>query len=69
MFINVSCGFVSGRYGFASKLTGAGGGGCGFTVIPPDAAPGDIAAMCTELQSHGYLCFETSVGGPGVLLH
>lgn len=26
---------ITSQYGLASKLTGAGGGGCAFTLIPP----------------------------------
>jgi mevalonate kinase len=29
---------TSAKYGFSAKLTGAGGGGCAFTVLPRDCA-------------------------------
>lgn len=57
------------RHGLVSKLTGAGGGGCGFTIIPPGTSAETVAALRQELHAQGYDCFETCVGGPGVLLH
>jgi mevalonate kinase len=60
--------------GFASKLTGAGGGGCAFVLLPPkdlDTSREEaVTSLIDELQGTlGYTCFETKVGGYGVLLH
>lgn len=58
------------RFGFPCKLTGAGGGGCGFALIPSSASPHDVASLVKALTHElHYDCFETSVGGPGVLFH
>ncbi|CAD6890623.1 unnamed protein product [Tilletia controversa] len=50
----------------ATKLTGAGGGGCAVTLIPDDLQDTELAELIAELQSRGFVCYETSVGGPGV---
>uniref|UniRef100_A0A4W4E5K6 GHMP kinase C-terminal domain-containing protein n=1 Tax=Electrophorus electricus TaxID=8005 RepID=A0A4W4E5K6_ELEEL len=51
-------------HGLHSKLTGAGGGGCGITLLRPG-----IEALWLALLEAGFECWETSIGGPGVLLH
>lgn len=67
----------AGAQGFASKLTGAGGGGCALTLLPPRAggegdADGEVdarvAAAVAALRARGYDCFETRLGGDGLLL-
>jgi mevalonate kinase len=47
---------ASRRHGMACKLTGAGGGGCAFTVLPPASTSADteIANLQHELR------YETS---------
>ncbi|KAE8222946.1 hypothetical protein CF319_g3940 [Tilletia indica] len=50
----------------ATKLTGAGGGGCAVTLIPDDLQDSELAELIKDLQSRGFVCYETSVGGPGV---
>ncbi|KAJ1933550.1 Mevalonate kinase, partial [Linderina macrospora] len=52
--------------GMASKLTGAGGGGCALTLIPNDLPSCEVDASCSELAEEGFQCYETNVGGPGV---
>lgn len=63
---------ASAAHGFVTKLTGAGGGGCALTLLPP-AADADttaaVIAFADEMRSHGYDCFETTLGGAGVLIH
>lgn len=51
----------------------AGGGGCALTLLSgsddaPDFAD-RVASLVAALQSCGYQCFETKIGGAGVLLH
>ena len=60
---------VDARHGLHSKLTGAGGGGCGFTLLPPSASSEAVTGLTVDMQALGYELFETSAGGPGVLLH
>ena len=64
LFVGLPC-----RQGLHSKLTGAGGGGCGFTLLPPDVDRDALAALVAELTALGFESFETAAGGPGVLLH
>tara|TARA_B110000208_G_C11741463_1_gene420094 strand:- start:202 stop:1440 length:1239 start_codon:yes stop_codon:yes gene_type:complete len=49
-----------------TKLTGAGGGGCAITLLV-EGGPSPQPA-CAALEARGYECFETELGGEGVLL-
>ncbi|XP_035291601.1 mevalonate kinase [Anguilla anguilla] len=55
--------------GLHSKLTGAGGGGCGITLLRPDTDCSVIRRTAEELRGRGYECWETSIGAPGLLQH
>ena len=57
------------RNGLHTKLTGAGGGGCAFTLLPEDVMHSKVAALVETLSAQGFTCFETVAGGPGVLVH
>jgi mevalonate kinase len=73
---------ITARGGCVTKLTGAGGGGCALTLLPPHnievASKTDLGSVVKdgvnvpairgELASLGYDCFETCLGGAGVLL-
>ncbi|KAI8326107.1 mevalonate kinase [Martensiomyces pterosporus] len=59
---------VTAVHGMASKLTGAGGGGCALTLIPHNVAGGEVEAVSGELAEEGFECYETVVGGPGVTI-
>lgn len=60
---------VSLAHGLHSKLTGAGGGGCGITLLTPDTDSSVVERSIQELKDCGYDCWETSIGAPGVLHH
>ncbi|XP_050410048.1 mevalonate kinase [Patella vulgata] len=60
---------VTCKYGLHSKLTGAGGGGCAFTLLRPDTTEDKITNIKKELNILGYDCWETSVGANGVNRH
>ncbi|NXG61116.1 KIME kinase, partial [Hemiprocne comata] len=60
---------VTMSHGLHSKLTGAGGGGCGITLLRPDTSPLAVEAAKRDLSACGFECWETSLGGPGVTLH
>ncbi|XP_029427312.1 mevalonate kinase isoform X4 [Rhinatrema bivittatum] len=60
---------VTASHGLHSKLTGAGGGGCGITLLRPDTNPAKVEAAKQDLQACGYECWETYIGAPGVSLH
>ncbi|KAG7480868.1 hypothetical protein MATL_G00060880 [Megalops atlanticus] len=55
--------------GLHSKLTGAGGGGCGITLLRPDTDCSVIQNTIQELKDCGYDYWETSIGAPGVQQH
>uniref|UniRef100_A0A3Q0SPG7 mevalonate kinase n=1 Tax=Amphilophus citrinellus TaxID=61819 RepID=A0A3Q0SPG7_AMPCI len=55
--------------GLHSKLTGAGGGGCGITLLRPETDSLIVQSTVQDLRDCGYDCWETSIGGPGVQQH
>uniref|UniRef100_A0A8D2B1D0 Mevalonate kinase n=1 Tax=Sciurus vulgaris TaxID=55149 RepID=A0A8D2B1D0_SCIVU len=55
--------------GLHSKLTGAGGGGCGITLLRPGLEQEEVEATKQALTSCGFDCWETSIGAPGVSIH
>ncbi|XP_068594660.1 mevalonate kinase [Brachionichthys hirsutus] len=55
--------------GLHSKLTGAGGGGCGVTLLRPETDSSVVQATVQELKDCGFDCWETSIGGPGIQQH
>lgn len=56
--------------GFASKLTGAGGGGYAFALLPPTPCTENeersVTELCTQLEADGFQWLRTIVGGDGV---
>lgn len=55
--------------GLHSKLTGAGGGGCGITLLRPETDAFVVQSATQDLRDCGFDCWETSIGGPGVQQH
>ncbi|XP_058491111.1 mevalonate kinase [Solea solea] len=55
--------------GLHSKLTGAGGGGCGITLLRPETDSQVVESTVQDLRNCGFDCWETSIGGPGVQQH
>ncbi|XP_019718294.1 mevalonate kinase isoform X1 [Hippocampus comes] len=55
--------------GLHSKLTGAGGGGCGITLLRPETDSSVVQTTIQELKDCDFDCWETSIGGPGVQVH
>ncbi|TMS03376.1 Mevalonate kinase [Larimichthys crocea] len=55
--------------GLHSKLTGAGGGGCGITLLRPETDSSIVQTTVQDLKDCGFDCWETSIGGPGVQQH
>ncbi|GLT38299.1 hypothetical protein SLA2020_125560 [Shorea laevis] len=54
------------KYKLASKLTGAGGGGCVLTLLPTLLSATVVAKVVKELESSGFQCFTATIGGEGV---
>ncbi|XP_010524882.1 PREDICTED: mevalonate kinase [Tarenaya hassleriana] len=54
------------KYKLASKLTGAGGGGCVLTLLPTHVSGKMVDKVVEELESNGLQCFTASIGGSGV---
>lgn len=57
---------IAKKYGFSAKLTGAGGGGFAYILIPPKSVTEDLSA---ELAQNGFVVTETNLGGYGVQIH
>ncbi|NWH28376.1 KIME kinase, partial [Grus americana] len=60
---------VTASHGLHSKLTGAGGGGCGITLLRQDTSLLAVEAAKRDLCACGFECWETNIGAPGVTLH
>nr|KJB46010.1 hypothetical protein B456_007G342800 [Gossypium raimondii] len=54
------------KYKLASKLTGAGGGGCVLTLLPTHISGEVIDKLVEELGSFGFQSFTAGIGGKGV---
>ncbi len=49
-----------------TKLTGAGGGGCAFTILKPEALPEVLHRLEKDLDAEGFARYSTLLGGEGV---
>ncbi|KAI8608915.1 GHMP kinase [Chytriomyces sp. MP71] len=57
---------ITTSHGLATKLTGAGGGGCALTLIREDTKESLLSTVVKELEAAGFECFESLVGCGGV---
>lgn len=62
--INKVCDITK-EYGFYSKLTGGGGGGCVLTFLK-DASKARVKEVIQSLKKEGFRCYEADIGCPGV---
>lgn len=56
---------IADQYDIATKLTGAGGGGCTISILPESSSD----ELKKALEAEGFECYSTSIGGPGVQIH
>ena len=49
-----------------AKLTGAGGGGFAYVLITPWHTDAQIDQVKMDLESEGFVCWETKLAGDGV---
>ncbi|TYZ60965.1 hypothetical protein PybrP1_005320 [[Pythium] brassicae (nom. inval.)] len=56
---------LCGTVGAATKLTGAGGGGCTLSLLPRGLSDAALAALTAELEASGFQCYVSAVGGAG----
>ncbi|XP_077239141.1 mevalonate kinase [Tasmannia lanceolata] len=54
------------KYKLASKLTGAGGGGCVLTLLPKLLSGTVVDEVIAELESCGFQCLIAAIGGKGL---
>ncbi|GAA5879030.1 hypothetical protein JCM8547_006223 [Rhodosporidiobolus lusitaniae] len=52
-------------WGLATKLTGAGGGGCAVTIVPDDFPSASLTSLRQALSDSGFETYETTLGGAG----
>lgn len=57
---------LCGPYGAATKLTGAGGGGCAISLLPDEMSETALSELVSALHAQGFATYETEMGGPGV---
>jgi mevalonate kinase len=57
------------RHGLATKLTGAGGGGCVISLVGADATPAQVEAFQHDVAAAGFGAFQTTVGQGGAEVH
>ena len=60
---------ISSQYGLKSKLTGAGGGGYTFVLLPPTFPSHKLDQCKKSLETAGFSVTEAVVGEKGVELH
>lgn len=53
------------KYKLASKLTGAGGGGCVLTLLPTLLSGTVVDKVIADLESCGFQCLIAAIGGKG----
>ncbi|KAF5946000.1 hypothetical protein HYC85_016228 [Camellia sinensis] len=54
------------KFKLASKLTGAGGGGCVLTLLPTPLSGTVVDKVIAELEACGFQCLIAGIGGKGV---
>ena len=54
------------KYGFACKLTGAGGGGCAIILLDPKASVEQVQSLQNEITSNNFTSWKAVLGGNGV---
>ncbi|PSS19647.1 Mevalonate kinase [Actinidia chinensis var. chinensis] len=54
------------KYKLASKLTGAGGGGCVLTLLPTILSGTVVDKVIAELEGCGFQCLVAGIGGEGL---
>lgn len=59
---------VAASNGLHGKLTGAGGGGYAYILVPPDVKPEDLDRTVDQLKRENFDCWETELGVDGVLV-
>lgn len=59
---------MTAKYGMHSKLTGAGGGGCAFTLVTPGTGEKSASDVFHELTNQGFEVWDTCLADKGVTL-
>jgi mevalonate kinase len=55
------------KFGLHAKLTGAGGGGYAFVLLPVrPSQQSKVQQMKEQLQRKGFVCVETELGSAGI---
>ena len=62
----MTCNNLFSLSGLHGKLTGAGGGGFAFSLVPPTMTEEALDRVREALEEAGYTVLRTQVGGGGV---
>ena len=60
---------IAAQHGVHAKLTGAGGGGCAFVLLPQHMSERALTTLSSAFKYKGFEVWETTVGGQGVASH
>lgn len=60
---------IAAKYQLQAKLTGAGGGGSAYVLIPRNKDQLQLYHMIQEFKDQGFDCLSVNMGAPGVRLH
>jgi mevalonate kinase len=55
------------EFGLKAKITGAGGGGNCFVLLPPGLNANKLSELQAALNKNGFINFEVTLFGPGIL--
>ncbi|XP_059477310.1 mevalonate kinase isoform X2 [Neocloeon triangulifer] len=58
---------IAEKFGLKAKITGAGGGGNAFILLPPDITTGKLQELQTDLDSNHFISFEVALFGAGIV--
>ena len=59
---------VAATHGLHAKLTGAGGGGYAYVLVPPGTKSEQLEKTVAELRKDNFDCWETELGVDGVVV-
>jgi len=59
----------SAKLGLVTKLTGAGGGGCAYTLIRNSTDSATVSSLVKNLSEMGFYCYEAEIGAIGAQVH
>ena len=59
---------MAATHGLHAELTGAGGGGYAYVLVPPGTKSEQLEKTVAELRKENFDCWETELGVDGVVV-